>query len=365
LARRMIPSGQFWQGKRVFLTGHTGFKGAWLAIWLHRLGAQVMGFSLPPDSEQNLSSQINLGALITSVYGDILEETALSSALRDFAPDVVLHLAAQSLVTRSYREPVLTFQTNVMGTVHLMEAVRRTPSVRSVVIVTTDKCYENREWPWAYREDDTLGGYDPYSSSKACAELAVAAWRRSYFPASEGRQLCMASARAGNVIGWGDWAEDRLIPDCIRALTTGATIAIRNPSATRPWQHVLEPLCGYLLLAEGLCKGETDLAEAWNFGPAVQDVKPVRHIVEHVTALWGEGASWSAVGGTGLHEAGLLAVDAAKARARLKWQPRLGLDDALAWSVRWYKAHRDGRAAADLVSEDIEAYEKIGDSGDE
>jgi CDP-glucose 4,6-dehydratase len=251
-----------------------------------------------------------------------------------------------------------------MGTVHVMEAVRRTPSVRSVVIVTTDKCYENREWPWAYREDDTLGGYDPYSSSKACAELAVAAWRRSYFPASEGGQVSMASARAGNVIGGGDWAEDRLIPDCIRALRTGATIAIRNPSATRPWQHVLEPLCGYLLLAEGLWKGEADLAEAWNFGPAVQDVKPVRHIVECVTALWGEGASWSAVGGTGLHEAALLAVDAAKARARLNWQPRLGLEDALAWSVRWYKAHRNGRAAADLVGEDIEFYEKIGDSGD-
>ena len=209
---------------------------------------------------------------------------------QDFAPDVVLHLAAQSLVTRSYREPVLTFQTNVMGTVHVMEAVRRTPSVRSVVIVTTDKCYENREWPWAYREDDTLGGYDPYSSSKACAELAVAAWRRSYFPALEGRGVSMASARAGNVIGGGDWAEDRLIPlHCVRALSSGASIAIRNPSATRPWQHVLEPLCGYLLLAEGLWKGETDLAAAWNFGPAVQDVKPVRHIVECVTALWARG----------------------------------------------------------------------------
>jgi CDP-glucose 4,6-dehydratase len=364
LARQLIPSPEFWRGKRVFLTGHTGFKGAWLAMWLHRLGAHVMGFALPPDSEQSLSALMNLGALIKSEYGDICEEAALSSAIQDFAPDVVLHLAAQSLVTRSYREPVLTFQTNVMGTVNVMEAVRRTPSVRSVVIVTTDKCYENREWPWAYREDDTLGGYDPYSSSKACAELAVAAWRRSYFTALDDRHVAMASARAGNVIGGGDWAENRLIPDCIRALSIGAEIAIRNPSATRPWQHVLEPLCGYLQLAEGLWKAETNLAEAWNFGPSVQDVKPVRHIVERVTALWGEGASWSAAEGTGLHEAALLAVDAAKARTRLHWQPRLGLEDALAWSVRWYKAHRDGRAAADLVGEDIEAYERIGDSFD-
>ena len=241
------------------------------------IGWAPTSWDLPaPDSEQNLSSLISLGALIKSVYGDIREETALSSAIQDFAPDVVLHLAAQSLVTRSYRDPVLTFQTNVIGTVHVMEAVRRTPSVRSVVIVTTDKCYENREWPWAYREDDTLGGYYLYSSSKACAELAVAAWRRSYFPVLEGRRVSMASARAGNVIGGGDWAEDPLILDCIRALSSGASIAIRNPSATRPWQHVLEPLCGYLLLAEGLWKGETDLAEAWHSsGLAVQDVKPV------------------------------------------------------------------------------------------
>jgi CDP-glucose 4,6-dehydratase len=360
----MIPNSQFWRGKRVFLTGHSGFKGTWLSMWLHRLGAQVMGFSLPPDTQPSLCLLADLNAVIQHAQGDIRDAAGLSAAMQAFAPDVVLHLAAQALVKRSYREPLLTFGTNVMGTLHLMEAVRRAPSVRSVVIVTTDKCYENREWPWAYREIDALGGYDPYSSSKACAELAVAAWRRSYFPAKEGQPVRIASARAGNVIGGGDWSEDRLVPDCIRALSAGATIEIRNPSAMRPWQHVLEPLCGYLLLAEGLWRGDTDLAEGWNFGPDMQDVEPVSFVADRVTALWGDGATWSTVGQTGPHEAGLLAVDATKARAVLGWRPRLTLAQAIAWTVDWYKAHRAGRLAAELIRDDIQAYEEIGNSCD-
>jgi CDP-glucose 4,6-dehydratase len=360
----MIPNSQFWRGKRVFLTGHSGFKGTWLSIWLHRLGAEVMGFSLPPDTQPSLSLLAGLDTVIQNVQGDIRDAARLSAAVQAFAPDVVMHLAAQALVKRSYREPVLTFETNVMGTLHLMEAVRRAPPVRSVVIVTTDKCYENREWLWAYREIDALGGYDPYSSSKACAELAVAAWRRSYFSATEDQPVRIASARAGNVIGGGDWSEDRLIPDCIRAIGAGVPIEIRNPSAMRPWQHVLEPLCGYLLLAEGLWRGDTNLAEGWNFGPHMQDIEPVSFIADRVTALWGDGATWTTTDQAGPHEAGLLAVDAAKARARLGWQPRLTLAQALDWTVRWYKAHRDGRFAAELIRGDIAAYEAIGNSGD-
>jgi CDP-glucose 4,6-dehydratase len=356
LAGFINPDPRFWLGKRVFLTGDSGFKGTWLALWLRRLGARVFGFSLPHATRPNLSELVALDTLIETWRGDIRDGAAVTAAMRGFAPDIVLHLAAQSMVRRSYREPVATFETNVLGTVHVMEAASRTPSVRSVVIVTTDKCYENREWIWPYRETDALGGHDPYSASKACAEIAVAAWRRSFF--QDGASI--ASARAGNVIGGGDWAEDRLIPDCVRAMNAGATIPIRDPAATRPWQHVLEPLCGYLLLAERLWHDGAAAAEAWNFGPPMDDVQPVSGVADQVTALWGDGASWRADDGGHVHEAGLLAVDAAKARARIGWRPRLPLNEALAWTVGWYKAHRDGADPATLIEHDLDAYEKPG-----
>lgn len=351
-----MPDANFWRGKRIFLTGHTGFKGGWLTLWLHRLGAQVRGFALPPDTSPNLFEAARIASRCESLFGDIRRADALSVALAEFQPDVVLHLAAQALVQQSYREPVVTYETNVMGTINVLEAIRRTPSVRAVVIVTTDKCYENREWVWPYREDEALGGHDPYSSSKACAEIAVAAWRRSFLRSNG---VAVASARAGNVIGGGDWAENRLIPDCIRAFTSGEPVLIRNAHATRPWQHVLEPLAGYLTLAERLWTSRFAIAEAWNFGPSVDEVEPVRALAEHVTALWGDGARWTDVNSDAGHEAGLLAVDAGKARARLGWRPRLRLPEALEWTVGWYKRHHSGAAADALVLADIERYEGI------
>jgi CDP-glucose 4,6-dehydratase len=353
----LTPSPAFWGGKRVFLTGQTGFKGTWLGLWLTQLGATVRGYALPPDAGNNLCVAAGLADRIESLHGDIRDASALDAAMSGFMPDIVLHLAAQALVQKSYRDPVATFEINVTGTIRVLEAVRRCPTVRATVVVTTDKCYENREWVWAYRETEALGGRDPYSASKACTEIAVAAWRASFF---DGTPVALASARAGNVIGGGDWAEDRLIPDCIRAMTCSRAIEVRSPNATRPWQHVLEPLCGYLLLAERLWDNESMVAEAWNFGPAMIDVKPVGEIVERVTRLWGDGASWLTVGAEGGHEAGLLAVDAAKAQTRLLWQPRLRLQTALEWTIGWYKRHQAGEDARALVLEDIARYELNG-----
>ncbi len=355
------PNPKFWQDKRVLVTGHTGFKGAWLSMWLHRLGARPAGFALAPDTEPNLAELCGLEQKLPCVRGDIRDQIAVRDAMTEFAPDVVFHLAAQSLVRTSYQQPVPTFETNVLGTIHVMEAARQTPSVRTLVVVTSDKCYENREWVWPYREDEALGGYDPYSASKACAEIAVAAWRRSFLNGSNAeRPFAMASARAGNVIGGGDWAPDRLVPDCIRAFSTGTPVRIRNTQATRPWQHVLEPLSGYLLLAERLWQDGAMVAEAWNFGPSLDDVRPVSWVVDQAVALWGDGAEWMAAGGRHPHEAGLLAVDATKARTRLGWRPRLPLGQALAWTVEWYKRQRKGEAASALVDEQIERYERAG-----
>lgn len=351
------PSNSFWSGKRVFLTGQTGFKGTWLALWLVHLGAIVRGFALPPDSPECLSVVTGLTDQIESLYGDIRDASTLDTALLGFAPDVVMHLAAQALVQRSYREPVQTFEVNVLGTIHVLEAARRCRSVRVVVVVSSDKCYENHEWAWAYRETEALGGRDPYSASKAGTELVVAAWRTSFFDLTT---VALASARAGNVIGGGDWAENRLIPDCVRAMMAGRAIEIRSPNATRPWQHVLEPLCGYLLLAERLWEDGAAVAEAWNFGPATNDVKPVGDVVERVTRLWGGQASWRVVGASDGHEAGLLAVDAAKARSRLFWQPRLRLDTALEWTINWYKRDAIGANARALILDDIARYEVHG-----
>ncbi len=344
----------------MFLTGHTGFKGAWLALWLRGLGAEVTGFALPPE-QPSLFADAGVERVVHSVFGDIRDRTVLKDALQDAAPEIVLHLAAQPLVRHSYQEPVETLATNVLGTAHLLDAACCVPGVRAVVVVTTDKCYENREWAWPYRETDRLGGHDPYSASKACAEIVTSAWRRSFLAGRSGKAaLGLATARAGNVIGGGDWSADRLVPDCIRAFAAGQSVAIRNPASTRPWQHVLEPLCGYLLLAERLCSGAPGFDEAFNFGPVMDDVQPVTEVVAGLARAWGEGAGWHLTGGDHPHEAGFLAVDPSLARARLLWRPRLRLAQALDWTGRWYRQHAAGQDAARLIEADIQQYTAAG-----
>jgi CDP-glucose 4,6-dehydratase len=310
---------------------------------------------LPPPTEPSLFGLAGLADLVATTTGDIRDLGVVQRAIHDRQPEIVFHLAAQSLVRRSYREPVATYATNVMGTVHVLEAVRAVGGVRAVVIVTSDKCYAPREWPWPYRETDALGGYDPYSSSKACAELVTAAYRRSFLSGSTG----VATARAGNVFGGGDWAEDRLLPDCMRALTAGRRIAIRHPQAIRPWQHVLEPLCGYLLLAENLATQAPEFDDAWNFGPADADARPVSWLASRVTEHWGAGAAWSAECDDGPHESASLRVDAARARMHLGWSPRLHLETALAWTVEWHRRLAAGELALALTGEQLARYEQI------
>ena len=345
------PDPAAWAGRRVFLTGHTGFKGGWLACWLQRMGAVVTGFALAPEKE-SLGAALDVGTMMPGTLGDLRDAAALTRAMQDAAPEMVFHLAAQPLVRRSYADPIETFAVNVMGTANLLQAVRATPSVRAVLSVTTDKVYENREWDWPYRETDSLGGHDPYSASKAGAELVTASWRRSFLgPAG----IAVATARAGNVVGGGDWAVDRLVPDCVRAFAAGQGVRIRNPAATRPWQHVLDPLCGYLLLGESLLRDDRD-AQAWNFGPGLDDVRPVTEVVAVLAEAWGVWASWALDADAHPHEAGLLAVDAAQARARLGWRPALPLARGLAWTASWYKRHLEGASARDLVHADVERY---------
>jgi CDP-glucose 4,6-dehydratase len=350
-----------WAGRRVFLTGHTGFKGSWLALWLTRLGAYVRGYALDPNTQPNMFTAAGVRKLVEDVRGDILDFARLQASLGEFAPQVVFHLAAQPLVQRSYADPVGTYATNVMGTAHVLEAVRKTHSVRVVVCITTDKCYDNKEWVWPYRETDNLGGYDPYSSSKACAELVAAAYRNSYFPVASlhEHQVAVATARAGNVIGGGDWSRDRLIPDLIRGFESGQPVRIRRPNSIRPWQHVLEPLHGYLLLAEHLLAGESAFATAFNFGPADQDGWTVDRIVKKMASLWGNGASWVSDADPGGHEAGHLSLDSSKARAQLKWHPRFTVESALEWTVEWYRGFARGAEMQPLTNEQIAAYERL------
>ena len=335
-----MRSTTFWRGKKVLVTGHTGFKGSWLTLWLQALGAKVTGYALAPDTTPNLFELARVADGIDSVISDIRDRHAVLNAMKAASPEIVIHMAAQPLVRESYASPVETYETNVMGTVHVLEAVRHVPGVRSVVIVTTDKCYENHEWEWGYRENEAMGGYDPYSSSKGCAELVTAAYRRSFFNPSTyaTHGVAIASARAGNVIGGGDWATDRLIPDIMRAIMREERVRIRSPHAIRPWQHVLEPLSGYLLLAEKLSSEQGRYAEAWNFGPNDADARPVQAIVERLTSQWGDGASWALDGDEHPHEATFLKLDCSKARNRLGWQPRWNLERALDEIVAWYKA---------------------------
>lgn len=326
----------FWRGKRVFLTGHTGFKGSWLSLWLQSLGAQVHGLALEPPTTPNLftEAQVAIG-MASHTIGDIRDLATVQQAMQASQADIVIHMAAQPLVRLSYAEPVETYAANVMGTVHVLESVRHTPSVKAVVVVTTDKCYENKEWLWGYREDEPMGGHDPYSNSKGCAELVTSAYRRSFF---QEKGIALASARAGNVIGGGDWATDRLVPDILRAFEQNQPVIIRNPHATRPWQHVLEPLSGYLTLAERLYSDGLTFAEGWNFGPKEDDARPVQWIVEHMVRSWGNDASWKQDGGVHPHEANYLKLDISKAQARLGWQPQWSLAAALAHITTWHQA---------------------------
>lgn len=348
----------FWQGKRVLVTGHTGFKGGWLALWLQQLGANVIGVSLDPPTSPNFYRQARVADGMLSLRADIRDGAALKKIFAEHRPEVLFHLAAQSLVRYSYREPVETYETNVMGTLHLLEAMRAANTTRAAVMVTTDKCYENREWLWGYRENDAMGGFDPYSSSKGAAELLIASWRNSYFPKEryQEHRTAIASARAGNVIGGGDWAEDRLVPDIIRAFQKGAAVHIRNPDAIRPWQHVLEPLAGYLMLAERLHAEGTQYAEAWNFGPLEDDARPVKWIVEEMAALWGDSAAWSRDSRDHPHEAHSLKLDCSKAHALLEWWPRWPLQTALKKIIEWHKAEMAGKDMRKLCLKQIEQY---------
>lgn len=348
----------FWNKKKVLLTGHTGFKGSWLSFWLHSLGAEVLGYSLPPPTNPSLFELIQIERIVESINGDVRDLDHLKRAIGHHHPEIIIHMAAQSLVRRSYQDPVETYETNVMGTVNVLEAVRHTAGIKAVIVVTSDKCYENREWVWGYRESDPLGGQDPYSSSKGCAELVTAAFLQSFFQASllKSDVAAIASARAGNVIGGGDWAEDRLVPDIVGAILANRPVIIRNPDAIRPWQHVLDPLAGYMLLAEQLCTGGSKYAESWNFGPREDDTKSVLWITRRLAELWGGDVRWNVDGNKHPHEAHYLKLDCSKAKAILGWHPQWDLNQALCAVVEWYKGYHAGQNIRDLMIRQIESY---------
>ena len=345
---------EFWKGKRVFLTGHTGFKGSWLSVWLQSMGAVVKGYSLEPPTQPSLFNEAKIANHMESEIGDIRDLATVKKSMVDFNPDILLHMAAQPLVRLSYAEPLETYSTNVMGTANVLEAARSCGNLKAIVSVTTDKCYENREWEWGYREYEPMGGHDPYSSSKGCAELVSSAYRRSFFYEKDAAAL--ATGRAGNVIGGGDWADDRLIPDILRAFEKAQPVVIRNPLSTRPWQHVLEPLSGYLVLAEHLFDHGQDYAEAFNFGPKEDDCQPVNWILDKMVGYWGEGASWELDKNNNPHEAGFLKLDCSKAAMRLGWKPTWELDTTLQLIVNWHLAWRDGANMYDKTLEEIKKY---------
>ncbi|MFA6074224.1 MAG: CDP-glucose 4,6-dehydratase [Negativicutes bacterium] len=359
---------KFWKNKKVFITGHTGFKGSWLVMMLNELGAEICGYALTPPTEPSLFDIAKLSELCEHNIGDVRDYRQLSTIMGNYQPEIVIHMAAQPLVRESYVKPLETYEINVMGTANLLEAVRNCPSVRSVVVVTTDKCYQNNEWAWGYRENDRLGGYDPYSNSKACSELVVSAYRQSYFRLSEENSglrthdselisaPAVATARAGNVIGGGDWAKDRLVPDILRSIEAGEPVRIRNPYSIRPWEHVLEPLAGYLQLAENLYTEGHKFAEAWNFGPSDEDAKPVEWIVERMCQLWNSGATYIVDDGDHPHEAHYLKLDCSKSRQELGWKPRWNLSETLGKIVDWHVAYINREDIRRICQQQIEEY---------
>ena len=346
---------KFWKGKRVLVTGHTGFKGSWLAFWLKLRGADVCGYSLEPETDPNLFTSLGLDTLIESKIGDVRSLDSIERTFRHFEPEIVFHLAAQSLVRRSYREPVETYSTNLIGTVNLLEAARKTGLSKAIVFVTTDKVYENEESELGYSETDRLGGFDPYSNSKACAEMAIAAYRNSFF--SDGKTL-IASARAGNVVGGGDWSEDRLLPDVFRSLIFDRRLLIRSPDSTRPWQHALEPLFGYMLLAESLFEGKAEFAGPWNFGPNENTAGTVRAVLEEIQKNWDRNLEWTIVNGDHLHETRILRLDSSRARSQLKWSPTLTFSESLAITTQWYQGFRNNEDLVKLTRDQIDEYER-------
>ncbi len=356
----MMVSKEFWQNKKVFVSGHTGFKGSWLCLWLYLLAAEVTGYALNPPTEPSLFNLCKIDNLIRSIIADVRDGESLAEAMLEADPEIVIHLAAQSLVRESYKNPVETYATNVMGTVNLFEAVRKCKNVKAVINVTSDKCYENKEWVWGYRENEPMGGYDPYSSSKGCSELVTSAYRNSFFNLKDYHihGVSLASARAGNVIGGGDWAADRLVPDCVRAILAGEKIIIRSPHAIRPWQHVLEPLSGYLVLAQKLFEKGPDYAEGWNFGPDESDAKPVGWVVEKLCSKWGKNAGCELDKGKHPHEANYLKLDCSKANLRLGWRPRWKLEQAIDKVIEWAKAYHEQRDIREICFQQIKEYSK-------
>jgi CDP-glucose 4,6-dehydratase len=346
----------FWKGKKVFLTGHTGFKGSWLTLWLHQLGAVVTGYALQSPTEPSLFEDANIvDLLLQNILGDIRDGALLTRKMQKAAPEIVIHMAAQSLVRESYIDPVETYAANVMGTVNVLEAARNTYSVKAILNITTDKCYENREWVWGYRENEPMGGHDPYSSSKGCAELVSLAYRRSFLqPAG----IALATARAGNVIGGGDWAKDRIVPDAMRAFMNRKILKVRNPLSTRPWQHVLEPLTGYLMLCQQLIEHPESFSDAWNFGPNDADAQPVSRLADIMTKNWGQGAGWQLDAGAHPHEANYLKLDCSKAKSHLKWRPIWNLSRALEETVQWYKARHNRIDMNEFSIQQIASYQK-------
>lgn len=343
---------KFWQGKKVYLTGHTGFKGSWLSLWLADMGAIVKGYALNPPTTPSLFIEANVAMNMESEIGDIRDFEQLKKSIAAFNPDVLIHMAAQPLVRLSYKEPLETYDINVMGTAKVLEAARSCSNLKAIVSVTTDKCYENKEWAWGYRENEPMGGFDPYSSSKGCAELVTSAYRRSFM---QEQGVGLASARAGNVIGGGDWADDRLIPDILRAFEKEQSVIIRNPASTRPWQHVLEPLSGYLVLAQNLYQNPTEFAEGWNFGPFDEDAKPVDWILNHMIQDW-QGSSWELDKNAHPHEAGYLKLDISKAKSRLNWHPTWRLEQTLAKIINWHQAWLNKADMQELCLKEINEY---------
>lgn len=351
----------FWKGRRVFLTGHTGFKGSWLSLWLHALGAEVTGYALEPPTAPGLFVQAGVANAVRSICADIRDFVELKKTVDGCRPEVVIHMAAQSVVRRGYEDPIETYSSNVMGTVHLLETLRQLGRPCIVVNITSDKCYDNREWIWGYRENDPMGGHDPYSNSKGCAELVTTAYRESFFPPDrlDEHGVALASARAGNVIGGGDWTANQLIPDLMRAFLARRPCLIRNPFALRPWQFVLEPLRGYLMLAERLSEDGARFATGWNFGPSDEDAKPVSWIADRLARSWGDHASWTHDEAVHPKEAHYLKLDACKARNCLDWHPVLPLNVALDWIVSWYRAFQEGADLRNLTRKQIERYEAL------